>query len=66
MVLFNKSNLLDDASKGLASWDLIFCRNVLIYFAPELANEILDRLCTCLSDGGYLFVGHSEIIVRVH
>lgn len=62
MVLFSKSNLLDDARQGLASWDLIFCRNVLIYFTPELGNEILERLCTCLSDGGYLFVGHSEIV----
>ncbi len=42
--------------------DLIFCRNVLIYFEKETQAEVLERLCDCLGKGGYLFIGHSESI----
>jgi len=62
MVLFRKSNLLDDARQRAASWDIVFCRNVLIYFARDSAAEILDGLYQCLDSNGYLFVGHSEIL----
>lgn len=62
MVLFRKSNLLDDARQRAASWDIVFCRNVLIYFASESAAEILDGLYHSLDLNGYLFVGHSEIL----
>ena len=64
MVLVSESNLLDDVRRRAASWDIIFCRNVLIYFASELAVEILDGLHQCLNTNGYLFVGHSEIFKR--
>ena len=64
MVLFSESNLLDDVRRRAASCHVIFCRNVLIYFASELAGKILDGLYQCLNPNGYLFVGHSEILKR--
>lgn len=62
MVRFVEHNLLDAplAPESAAGWDLILCRNVLIYFRPELAVEILRRLAPTLVPGGYLMVGVSE------
>jgi chemotaxis protein methyltransferase CheR len=42
--------------------DIIFCRNVLIYFDRQKQERILERLCGFLNAGGYLFVGHSETL----
>lgn len=42
-------------------FDIIFCRNVLIYFSRETAQGIVERLTGALNPGGYLFVGHSEV-----
>jgi chemotaxis protein methyltransferase CheR len=40
--------------------DVVFCRNVLIYFERETQQAVLERLCGHLRPGGYLFLGHSE------
>jgi chemotaxis protein methyltransferase CheR len=40
--------------------DVIFCRNVLIYFDKPTQSAVLRRLCQHLRPGGYLFLGHSE------
>ncbi|SKA81609.1 CheR family methyltransferase [Desulfobaculum bizertense] len=40
--------------------DVVFCRNVLIYFDRETQFQIVRRLCSQLHSGGYLFIGHSE------
>ncbi|MHB8876677.1 MAG: CheR family methyltransferase, partial [Myxococcaceae bacterium] len=45
---------------GTASLDVVFCRNVFIYFAPELAAVIAARLAGCLAPGGFLFFGPSD------
>jgi chemotaxis protein methyltransferase CheR len=45
---------------NLVAFDLIVCRNVLIYFAPEIATGITERLAECLVPGGWLAVGHAE------
>ena len=42
--------------------DVIFCRNVLIYFARSIQETILNRLCRCLRPNGYLFLGPSETL----
>lgn len=42
--------------------DVIFCRNVLIYFDQPTQERVLKRLCSHLSEGGYLFTGHSETL----
>jgi chemotaxis protein methyltransferase CheR len=57
---FGRLNLMD-ASYGVDSdFDLIFCRNVLIYFDKDTQDAVLHRLCDHLAPGGYLFIGHSE------
>jgi chemotaxis protein methyltransferase CheR len=42
------------------SFDVIFCRNVLIYFEPETTRAILEGLTSCLKPGGLLVLGHAE------
>jgi len=44
-------------------FDVIFCRNVLIYFTRETQEQVLTKLCSKLKPGGYLFIGHSESII---
>lgn len=47
---------------SLGKFDVIFCRNVLIYFAPDLKSEIMGRLAQNLKPDGYLILGGSETI----
>ncbi len=58
MVEFRELNLLERYMLG--KFDLIFCRNVLIYFAAEHKKDILTRMHACLNPGGYLILGASE------
>ncbi len=44
----------------LGRFDIVFCRNVLIYFSPELKKDILTRIHGAMKPGGYLFLGSSE------
>ncbi|NOX54583.1 MAG: tetratricopeptide repeat protein [Planctomycetes bacterium] len=62
MVQFRQASLLDDVQRVSVPWDIIFCRNVLIYFTREATDKVQDNLARSLSPGGYLLVGHSEII----
>jgi chemotaxis protein methyltransferase CheR len=56
---FRDFNLLSDFT-ALGAFDVIFCRNVLMYFEPETKRAVLSRLAQALNDGGYLFLGASE------
>jgi len=47
-------------SQDIAAFDLIVCRNVMIYFSPENSQRIISRLGDCLADGGWLLLGHCE------
>ncbi len=58
---FRKLNLQDSYS-ALGRFDVIFCRNVLIYFSAELKRDILDRMADALHPGGYLILGSSESV----
>lgn len=63
MVGFAESNLSRQPYPpwlSASGWDIIMCRNVLIYFQEETIRKILDEFWHCLGGGGYLFVGHSE------
>ena len=60
-VSFREQNLLQGFST-LGKFDIIFCRNVLIYFSAERKQDILQRMAQSLNRGGYLFLGASETI----
>ena len=61
LVNFRQMNLLDSYSL-LGKFDIIFCRNVLIYFTAEFKQDILTRMHAALNPGGYLMVGASEAV----
>lgn len=58
-VRFMAMNLVE-ASGFRASYDIIFCHNVLIYFAPEAVTRVVTRLAASLTLGGYLLLGPGE------
>jgi len=60
LVSFAELNLMDERYGGDDSFDFIFCRNVLIYFAREAQTAVIERLLDHLRIGGYLMLGHSE------
>jgi len=60
-VSFSEQNLLLDYGR-LGKFDIIFCRNVLIYFSAERKTDILQRMARSLNPDGYLFLGASETI----
>lgn len=64
MVRFERQNVLDLLSSTppieWSGFDLVMCRNVLIYFSPQLALDIVEALRTCLAPDGTLFLGHAE------
>lgn len=61
-VRFRRLNLMDDDFGFREPLDVIFCRNVIIYFDKETQARLLSRFCDCLDAGSYLFVGHSETL----
>jgi len=58
-VTFRLQNLLDSYAM-LGKFDIIFCRNVLIYFSPEVRQDIIKRLHASLKPDGYLLLGATE------
>ena len=61
MITFAQMNLNDDSYPfETHQFDVVFCRNVLIYFTVEDQNEILKKLFRVLKIGGTLYIGHSE------
>jgi chemotaxis protein methyltransferase CheR len=64
MVHFQQLNLLQ-AWPMKGPFDIIFCRNVLIYFDKPTQKTILERYYDLLADDGELFVGHSESLLKV-
>jgi chemotaxis protein methyltransferase CheR len=64
MVTFEERNLVDDdaAFFRAGSFDLVLCRNVTMYFAPDVTRRVIARFAESLTDGGYLFLGHAETL----
>ncbi|WP_245814249.1 CheR family methyltransferase [Cystobacter ferrugineus] len=63
-VLFEERNLLEEAPAfwAPASFHVILCRNVMLYFPPEVTRKIIARMSQALVPGGYLFLGPSETL----
>lgn len=64
-ITFNRLNLLGDWPIR-KHFDVIFCRNVLIYFDKDTQKVLISRFVDQLKSGGYLIIGHSENIVRLN
>lgn len=64
LVSFERLNLIEPFPHK-QPFQVIFCRNVMMYFDKETQQDIVQRLSKCLAPGGYLFVGHSESLTGV-
>lgn len=64
MVTFEQRNLAQEAPEFWrpASLDIVFCRNVLMYFSPQQAQAVIARITQALVPGGYFFLGHAETL----
>lgn len=60
MIRFRRINLMDDQFPIKSPLDLIFCRNVMIYFDRPTQEKLVNKFHRYLKPGGYLFIGHSE------
>jgi chemotaxis protein methyltransferase CheR len=60
-VIFKVFNLMD-AFVYKKPFDIIFCRNVMIYFDQETSNRLVDKFYQATAEGGYLLIGHSEVL----
>ncbi|MEL6688278.1 MAG: protein-glutamate O-methyltransferase [Pseudomonadota bacterium] len=60
IIAFRKLNLNAESWPMKGKFDIIFCRNTLIYFDDDRQAEILKRFRDALNPGGYLYIGHSE------
>lgn len=62
MVRYRKANLLEGFG-AFGKFDIVFCRNVLIYFDPPTKKQVLDRIAQQTVDPGYLFLGAAETVM---
>lgn len=69
MVKFFYLNLATDGypftQEGIDKFDIIFCRNVLIYFRKDMVKRIIKKFYDLLEDNGYLFLGYSESLSKI-
>jgi len=63
-VHFQKHNLVQD--KMQKKFDIIFCRNVMIYFDEKLKMKVLSLFHSCLEPGGYLIIGYYDMLPDQH
>jgi chemotaxis protein methyltransferase CheR len=63
---FQRLNLMDDFYNVPKDFDVIFCRNVLIYFDRVTQEKVINKLCSHLKPNGYFFLGHSESIMGIN
>jgi chemotaxis protein methyltransferase CheR len=66
LVSFSHVNLLDTFRQSfIGAVDIVFCRNVLIYFNHESKKRVIEGFAARLRDGGYLMLGHAESLMNV-
>jgi chemotaxis protein methyltransferase CheR len=64
-ITFQRLNFMDEKYNVPDSFDIIFCRNVLIYFSKETQENVINKLVSKLKKGGYFFLGHSESVTHM-
>jgi len=64
MVTYKPFNLLESAST-LGTFDIVFCRNVLIYFDQETKGQVLSRIAKIMPADGYLYLGGAETVLGI-
>jgi chemotaxis protein methyltransferase CheR len=64
-VSFQRLNFMDSQYEVQPDFDIIFCRNVIIYFDKPTQESVINKLCKQLKRGGYFFLGHSESITHM-
>jgi len=65
-VSFNSLNLMDrKAIRSITDMDIVFCRNVLVYFDDKARTQVVNSLYDSLAPGGYIFLGESESIGKI-
>jgi chemotaxis protein methyltransferase CheR len=62
MVTFKQLNFVATEYPITTTFDIIFCRNVIIYFNPETKRRVVNKLYRYLNPGGYIMMGHSETL----
>lgn len=60
MLTFAQFNLMNERYEFKNKFQIVICRNVLIYFDEETTKKVVDKLVSCVESGGYLILGHSE------
>ena len=58
LIRFDYHNLKNDS--GIKNFDIVFCRNVIIYFDAKGQEEVINKFYNAMTDYSYLFIGHSE------
>ncbi len=61
-VSFSRMNFMDENYQIEENLDIVFCRNVLIYFDRQTQERVINKICSKIRTGGYFFLGHSESI----
>lgn len=64
-VRFKQLNLMKPMPPKIGKFDVIFLRNVLIYFDNETKKQVVERIISALKPGGYFFISHSETLSRI-
>ena len=64
-VRFKQLNLMKPLPPKIGKFDVIFLRNVLIYFDNETKKKVVERIISTLNPGGYFFISHSETLSRI-
>ncbi|HEY4787626.1 MAG TPA: protein-glutamate O-methyltransferase CheR, partial [Bacteroidales bacterium] len=63
-IIFSRLNFMDSHYNVPDNFDIVFCRNVLIYFDRETQEKVINKLCLKLKPNGFFFLGHSESITN--
>jgi chemotaxis protein methyltransferase CheR len=64
LVRLEERNLIDDDPELWRpdAYDVVLCRNVIMYFLPDVARRVVERVARALAPGGFLFLGHAETL----